>query len=333
MNIEEAYTKIYSEFYITQSSSRISKKHNKNKVKQESVFTFKQEDFISIFKEQDVAINVHIKPKNFSGIVHKHDFYEMVYVLDGKCKNVVGGNCTDLQKHDICLMNPLAEHDIILGAEECKIFNILIRKSFVDQIVNSLCYGNDILSNFFLINWRRNSRQQNYIKFIYDPLDTRLLEDVHKLILECTDDDIFKSKMINAIANSMFVNMTRKYKQDFKLMNQDFEEQVNVIPDMLDYIRLNCHTVTIKSVAKKYSYHYKYLPNLIKKYTGQSFSSILTHYRMQNVMDLLLSTDLTISEICDITGYHNKTNFYKVFKIKTGTTPNDFRKSSKDKSS
>lgn len=69
-----------------------------------------------------------------------------------------------------------------------------------------------------------------------------------------------------------------------------------------------------------------YLSSLFKKETGISFIDYITEVRIENSKRLLMSTDKTLVEIADSTGFCDTKYFSKIFKKCTGLSPSEFRK-------
>ena len=69
-----------------------------------------------------------------------------------------------------------------------------------------------------------------------------------------------------------------------------------------------------------------YLSRLFKKETGVSISGYLMQKRIGLAKELLAGTRMPISVIAAQVGYDNFAYFTKVFKEKTGMSPNKFRK-------
>ena len=71
-----------------------------------------------------------------------------------------------------------------------------------------------------------------------------------------------------------------------------------------------------------------YLSELLKKETGQSAKSHLQSHIISRAKNLLLSTNNSVSEVAYILGFEYPQHFSKLFKLKTGVSPREFRKSS-----
>lgn len=69
--------------------------------------------------------------------------------------------------------------------------------------------------------------------------------------------------------------------------------------------------------------------SLFQKYVNQSPIAYLTEYRLRRSMELLKSTDLTVTEVCYEVGFNGPSYFSESFKKVFGCTPMEYRKQRK----
>ncbi|MNR36086.1 HTH-type transcriptional regulator YesS [compost metagenome] len=73
----------------------------------------------------------------------------------------------------------------------------------------------------------------------------------------------------------------------------------------------------------------QYLSKLFKKKKDVSFIEYLTKVRIEKSIELLRTTDLSVSDVAERVGYQMK-NFIRVFKKHMGVTPGQFRGSDEE---
>lgn len=66
---------------------------------------------------------------------------------------------------------------------------------------------------------------------------------------------------------------------------------------------------------------------IINQHSGKNFNQFINDFRVERAQELLLSTDLSVKEICFVSGFNSKVTFYAAFKLKTNQTPVEYRKS------
>ena len=68
-----------------------------------------------------------------------------------------------------------------------------------------------------------------------------------------------------------------------------------------------------------------HLSKLLNKYTGQTFSELLNHVRMEQAKQLLGNPSLRIGDIAEAVGFLDMAHFSRVFKKQEGISANEYR--------
>ena len=84
--------------------------------------------------------------------------------------------------------------------------------------------------------------------------------------------------------------------------------------------------ISMDSLADRYHASPQYISRLIKKEVGMTYQSYLNHLRIQKAQELLIHTELSVSEIYERVGYHGRNTFIRTFKAICGVTPSEYRK-------
>ena len=96
--------------------------------------------------------------------------------------------------------------------------------------------------------------------------------------------------------------------------------------EIIEY--LNEHyteNITLNSLGAEFGYHPNYLNQIFIKATKKTIYSYLLDLRILKAINLLQNSDLTVSDVCEKTGFCDISHFSKTFKKKTGYNPTDFR--------
>ncbi len=88
--------------------------------------------------------------------------------------------------------------------------------------------------------------------------------------------------------------------------------------------------LTLEYCAEKIGYNLSYASRIFKQQTGTSFKEYLYLYRIQKSQEMLVRTDMQISEISNLLCYNNAQNFIRVFKKVVGITPGAYRTKAKE---
>ncbi len=86
-----------------------------------------------------------------------------------------------------------------------------------------------------------------------------------------------------------------------------------------------CNDISIATLAERFDLSPNYLSALLKKRLGMKFTDYLTSLRLSRAKQLLMDTNLSISEITAEVGYFSQSYFTKIFISKEQCTPGEFR--------
>ena len=114
----------------------------------------------------------------------------------------------------------------------------------------------------------------------------------------------------------------RNYKLDFIHMMDDVYTKSQAIRYMNAHLE---EEVSLQEVAAEIFCSAPYLSSLFKKETGINFSDYLVNMRIRKAQNLLLTTQLSVSEIAREVGIGNSSYFTRVFSKITGVTPVKYR--------
>lgn len=101
----------------------------------------------------------------------------------------------------------------------------------------------------------------------------------------------------------------------------------SVVERAKDFIRenLGSHGLTRDDVANHVYFNPDYLNRVFKTETGRTLTEYIIESRLERAKELLLETDLTVSEIALQCGYSNFSYFSTLFKKSTNLSPTEFR--------
>ncbi len=84
--------------------------------------------------------------------------------------------------------------------------------------------------------------------------------------------------------------------------------------------------LNLELLASRFALSPSYLSRSFKQATGFGFREYLISVRIQRATDLLLNTELTITEIADQCGFSDSNYFGDAFRRATGLSPRDYRR-------
>lgn len=93
----------------------------------------------------------------------------------------------------------------------------------------------------------------------------------------------------------------------------------------LEFIEHSYSKISVSDIADYVGVNRSYLYTIFKKELHTSPQKYLVSFKLSKAADLLLQTDLSVSEIALRTGYNDSLNFSKAFKKRFGCSPSWYR--------
>lgn len=283
----------------------------------------------SFFKENQ-RFHIHLSTdfSSFVGVMHKHEFIEVVYVLSGSAMHTVGDRSYVVNQGDVVLINSLVPHKFeeIKKDENFVTYDLMFTPDFID-------YSAINMSEF-------SSLKKSFLFYSLFPEDKTALPDLHVSGYNFSVYGEIFTKIYSEYKNREkgFIQIIRAYSIELIIkIFRDIEKQgvetltvenKNTVDCAVKYINDNYNLkLSIGDIASQVFLSPEYFRKLFKKVTGKSVISYLQQTRLDKACKLLLTTDMPIKDIADETGYSNLQSFYKNFKKEKGKTPQNYRNS------
>lgn len=136
------------------------------------------------------------------------------------------------------------------------------------------------------------------------------------------------ASILSLIFYSIYIGNTKKHRRDFSVK----ESYLIIIERMINSYSLNpSREVTLSLVASELHLGKKQTSRIIYKYFKKSLAELINEKRLGVALRLLLTTDMTISEISKASNFNSENYFFIQFKKAFGCTPLTYRKKLKPK--
>ena len=178
----------------------------------------------------------------------------------------------------------------------------LLYPSIVKEKVKYLF--SSILSNMRSAFWENKDQ---FLQDLCAQIDSSPYIGDLKSVLECATDEIYT------------------------IMNETNENaNSHIVQNSIRYIMSNLDgDLSLDAVAGKFSFSSSYFSKVFKDTTGMSYIEFLLNQRIEKAKQLLESTNLKVYLVSLRVGYDNVGYFNRVFKKRTGLSPEEYRKSYK----
>lgn len=257
-------------------------------------------------------------------VLHFHNFFEITYVIRGKCSFLFEGETVPLNEGDVCIVSPMSGHSLPMEPG-CLALSIVVRRSTFDSVFSNLLAKKDLLSLFFR-NSLYETRRANYI-LLKTGSDPMTLHAMQELVYECNMTDDNANTCAISLLNLYLARALRAANAAITLRHYEgYAERDFNFTLVLQYIQQNYRTVTLSSLAETFHFSETYLSKLIRKRMNQSFTEVLRTLKMNHALEYLVNTSMKVSEIADAVGYDSVDHFSRTFRKVYGVAPQEYKK-------
>lgn len=247
--------------------------------------------------------------------IHWHNSIEILYVLKGSININIDTDSFEIKEKELEIVNVEEAHRIY-STEDNKVLIFHIDPYFFEK------YYKDINNIFFYANSTDENAQESEEYYELKNFLARILcENVQKS--EDYDEEI----------ESLLVHLLYHLINNFHYLTYEQEELKEKTEQLDRYHRISKYifnnynnNITLQDIAKKEFLSPQYLSHEIKYATGKSFTDLINITRVEESVKLLLSSDLSISDISDEVGFSHVRYLNKNFKIYYDCTPLQYRK-------
>ena len=266
---------------------------------------------------------------NYQAEKKEVDGLEIMYIVDGHGEfELQNRQFASGEKGDVMIFNcKSAVKKAMLGKSGMNCISIILFTNDVITFLNEFLGTNDFNSSDFFNDIRKSDSVVTFpcgelleklfletirLPGVFSKYTVRLAV-VHVIILliqkfRCKDScDV---RMKSDTPDAYFSGTTgRKVQNVRRIINSNLEKEIS-----------------IEELASKVNLNRTTLQKVFKEMYGLTVNEYRTKARLQLAKNLLVSTDLSITEIAGRCGYANASKFSEVFKRNEGVLPKDWRK-------
>ncbi len=244
---------------------------------------------------------------------HYHPEIEVCFTEKSNGKRFVGNNISNYSEGDLVLFGSNLPHGFTTP-NHCEQYVIQLNTDFLGTDffhkpeLNSILAMLNRAKRGLEFSGRTRQRAHRKIRSLLNteglPKLLLLLDVLHLLA---------SSKEVKAIC-------TEEYAKDYDA------SQFNRIKKVYDHIILNYqHEIRVLEIAQTINLTESAFYKFIKKHTKKTFTEIVNEFRINHATKLLISSEMTIAEICYDSGFNNLSYFNRKFKTIIGQTPRAYR--------
>ncbi|MBW3524348.1 AraC family transcriptional regulator [Chryseobacterium sp. NKUCC03_KSP] len=217
-----------------------------------------------------------------------------------------------------------------------------------DQLVGSTDYNSETYCYILLIHpdfllghpIARKIKQYSYFSYASNEAlhlsdsEKEIILSVYRIMEQELNSrvDEFSQEVVLAQLELLLSYVNRFYKRQFitrKVVNNDILQKTeSILEDYLNnQLSLEQGLPTVQYVADQLKISSGYLSDLLRSLIGQNAQQYIRGKVIEKAKERLTNTNLTVAEIAYELGFEHPQSFSKMFRLRTGLSPLEFRNS------
>ena len=260
---------------------------------------------------------------DLTDIRHTHDFSELIIITAGGGTHWINGVTYPVTAGDIFLIQGNTEH-YFEERHQLGMYNIMFDDSYLKDHLHSLRSLSGF-NAFFLFEptYRRSHKFKSRLHITPEAMRP-LMSVLQQMLDELKQDHPGSDLILLSKALEIFVFISREYSRTKNPMARSLCRLGELISLLENRYR---ERWTIRRISKIASMAPSTLLPVFRKVTGFSPIDYLLHVRLSKAAELLLKSEMSISEIAQECGFTDSNYFSRQFKKRYNLSPRDYRNS------
>ena len=259
----------------------------------------------------------------FQSPFHSHPEFELVYILESHGKRIIGNSVESFESGDMVFLGDDIPHVWLNDEIFYKGINSLKAKAMV------IYFSRDLFGNSFY----ELPEAQEIKKFLSQGVKGVSITGQTNTIISKKMEKLLKKKGFEVVMGVIEILFLLSKSKDLRYINDDCyvsvsdENKNDRLAAVFQYVKSNYkEEISLDEISKIANLTPTSFCRMFKAKAKKPFVEYLNEIRVSNACKYLIETDLGISEIAYECGYKTASNFNKLFKKLTGTTPKEYRR-------
>jgi len=267
-----------------------------------------------------------VGPHRYGAQAHMHDAVELIYIECGEYQIYVNGQEFEAVSGDVFLFRSNAIHSILTGnGEENRYYVLKFRPSVIFELSsekNALQY---VLR--FVVSDRKGQIKWS----VGNNCESGIAAALNSMTEAFQKEDICRDILLKICTGQIIYALLKEMlsKEEFPEENEEIKGSAFVqIYKAIRYINKNyAADIDARQISDMVGMSYSYFSRCFKKITARSFKEYLNEIRINRAEHLLVTTDLSVTQVAMECGYNNVSYFITVYKAIKNKTPYSNRRS------
>ncbi len=269
-------------------------------------------------KSQQFQVEVFDAKRHFSvKYPHRHDFFEVLYLMHGSGFHVIDGNRYEIKPPCVFFMSPGQAHKIEFS-HDIEGYIFIFTADF--YLANRSNQNSLIEFPFFY-----NLKQDNPPLLLEKANDISFLENLfQRSISELDNNDTNKLDLLRSLLDLILMTCSSRYKTSENITVKG--KGHILVKRFYHLVEENNHkNLSLKAYADMLAITPSHLTQTVKQLTGKTSTQIIKAKQILEIKRLLVHTNLSVAEIAHQLNFEDQSYFTKFFKRESGYSPLQYR--------
>ncbi len=249
---------------------------------------------------------------------HWHDEIEIIYVKQGTLTVYVAGECFQLSKNDILIVNTNLVHHMI--SEE--------RDTLYHAYLFPLEYLSFAKNDYAEMMFIQPLVDKEKVLPTVIRKDSMCHENIEKLVIQLINLDKGRVEGYQLLTKAILYQLLYDFYESELIEKTEAKDKKSLDRVIIKYLDDHYQErIVLEEVSTRVNMSKNYFCRYFKQNFGKTFVEYLVHLRIEKACVLLEKKQLSILEVALEVGYSNISYFNKCFKQIVGMTPTRYRAS------
>ena len=249
-------------------------------------------------------------------IPHSHNYYQMIYVIDGEGEHVLGKTTYSMGPSRLYFIKPYLSHQIT---------------KVVDRDLKT-----------YDIKFKVDDSELSVLLDLIPPVISLSSKKISSLLKEIRYEGLKKKSYYKEISSAYliqtllfilrFIEVGKTDKPSLELYELfSIDESNKLCNSVVDFIQHHYQEdLTLDLISESLGYNPSYICQVTKKYLGISPMRFLNTYRIHKSKELIRYSDYSLKQIAEMVGFKTIHHFTRLFNEVEGLSPGKWREKEKE---
>lgn len=270
-----------------------------------------------------------IFPEEWGIKIHQHDYYELMYVLEGAVEQQIEKSTYVYKKGEGCFINRNTKHREISGKDFFAVY-LCLSKEYIREMVETSQQTTGSIYRFLLSSLEEKAFYKKDYLYISAKADEKGVQQTYEVFERMTRELLEKAPgylhIFHGLVERLFGALQDPELYQIRHITLDSSVEEQLFERIKLLIEQNPGKYSRQELASELNYSGDYLNKIVKKFTGLTITRYCQKVLLKRAKLLLEESGMSVAAVMEAVGFRNSSHFYELFKEEFGILPGECKK-------